>query len=54
MEIKMQGFDVDKFVKHLQANALPPFGQGKCARFVRLALEAGGARIAGQPESAKD
>jgi hypothetical protein len=50
----MQGFDVDKFGKHLQVNALPPFGQGKCARFVRLALEAGGAQIAGHPASAKD
>ncbi len=50
----MPAFDKDKFAKALKDNALPPFGQGKCARFVRLALEAAGGNTAGHPISAKD
>jgi hypothetical protein len=46
-------FDVEKFVRHLRENALPPFGQSKCARYVRLALEAGGANTVGHLTDAK-
>lgn len=47
-------FDKAAFAKHLRDNAGPPFGQGKCATFVRRALEAGGLSTAGHPASAKD
>jgi hypothetical protein len=50
----MPSFDKDKFAKTLNDNALPPFGQGKCARYVRLAIEAAGGNTAGHPISAKD
>lgn len=45
--------DIKKFVKHLRENALPPFGRGRCARHVRLALEAGGANTVGHLVDAK-
>jgi len=35
-------WDVDKAIKHLQDHAGPPYGVGKCATFVREAIEAGG------------
>lgn len=36
--------DIEKFVKHLQANALRDHhGRGKCGEYVRKALQAGGA-----------
>ena len=35
-------WDVDKAIKHLQDHAGPPYGIGKCATFVREAIEAGG------------
>jgi len=38
-------WDVNKAVKHLQTHAGPGFGVGKCATFVREAIEAGGATI---------
>jgi hypothetical protein len=39
----MAAFDVDKFVEHLDQNAdKVGFGQGRCAKFVRQALAAGG------------
>jgi len=46
-------FDVEKFASHLRMHAE---GQslGRCARYVRLALEAGGAITAGHPLRAKD
>jgi hypothetical protein len=47
-------FDKQKFVEHLRANALPGFGAGKCAKYVREALVAGGLNTAGNPLSAKD
>ena len=47
-------FDADRFAETLRANALPPFGQGRCAKHVRLALEAAGVNSAGHPVSAKD
>ncbi len=50
----MAQLDIDRFIVQLQAQALPPFGQGRCARFVRLALEAGGGLTAGHPVHAKD
>jgi hypothetical protein len=49
----MANLDKQKFAAALKANALPPFGQGKCARYVRLALEAAGANTAGHPIDAK-
>jgi hypothetical protein len=38
-------WDIDKAVRHLQAKAGPPYGIGKCATFVREAIEAGGLTI---------
>lgn len=39
------GWDVDKAVTHLQDHAEPPYGVGKCATYVRKAIEAGGAKV---------
>ena len=50
----MAGFDKEKFTTSLRVNALPPFGEGKCARFVREALEAAGADTTAHPVDAKD
>ena len=47
-------FDRSKFVGTLNSTALPPFGQGICAKHVRIALEAAGVNSAGHPVSAKD
>ncbi|MGN3974750.1 hypothetical protein [Tsuneonella sp. SYSU-LHT278] len=47
-------FDKNKFARHLEDNALPGFGAGKCAKYVREALVAGGLNTAGNPLSAKD
>jgi len=38
-------FDQEKFAEHLKANALGGYGQGKCAKYVRRALQAAGAKI---------
>jgi hypothetical protein len=38
-------WDVGKAVQHLQVRAGPPYGVGKCATFVREAIEAGGLAI---------
>ena len=46
--------DIQRFVTHLGTNALPPYGQGVCARYVRQAIEAGGGNTAGHPINAKD
>lgn len=45
-------FDNDKFVNFLRENA-GKFGRGQCAKFVRRALEAGGADTSGHPAEAK-
>jgi hypothetical protein len=37
--------DLEKFTKHLRENALPGFGAGHCAKFVREALQAAGATV---------
>ena len=50
----MAAIDIEKFVQKLRTQALPPFGQGRCARYVRMALEAAGAQTAGHPVHAKD
>ena len=47
-------FDRSRFAAALKNNALPPFGQGRCAKHVRLALEAAGMNTTGHPVSAKD
>lgn len=47
-------FDKAKFGKYLRENALPPYGSGKCATYVRKALEHSGLPTAGHPVSAKD
>ena len=47
-------FDTEAFATALRKNALPPFGAGKCARFVRLAIEAAGMKTDPHPGSAKD
>ena len=46
--------DVSKFATHLRACAVSGFGKGMCARYVRQALESGGADTSGHPVSAKD
>lgn len=38
-------WDLDKAIKHLRAKAVPKYGVGKCATFVREAIEAGGLTI---------
>jgi len=45
--------DTEKFVVHLRKNA-NKHSQGKCAKYVRLALQAGGGRVQNQPAHAKD
>jgi len=35
----------EKAIEHLRANAVPPYGVGKCATYVREAIEAGGLQI---------
>lgn len=45
-------FDTNKFATHLSANA-GKHSQASCAKFVRRALEAGGADTKGHPVSAK-
>lgn len=47
-------FDKAKFAKHLQDNAVPGFGIGKCATYVRQAMVAAGLNTVGNPLSAKD
>lgn len=47
------GIDIEKFAVHLRTNARG-HSQGKCARWVRQALEAAGARTTGSPVYAKD
>jgi len=45
--------DVDKLSLALRSNA-KPHSIGRCAHYVRLALEAGGAKTSGHPTHAKD
>ena len=47
-------FNKNTFVTKLNEIKLPPFGQGICAKHVRIALEAAGVNSAGHPVSAKD
>lgn len=47
-------FNVNKFATHLRHCAVCGFGKGQCARFVRLALEDGGADTTGHPVNARD
>lgn len=47
-------FDKAKFGQHLRDNALPPFGKGHCAEFVRKAMEAAGMNTGGRPLFAKN
>ena len=42
------------FTQHLRSHALTGFGQGKCAKHVREALQAGGAQISQYAASGKD
>lgn len=46
-------FDKDKFATYLRKNA-HPHSQRRCARAVRQALEAAGARTRGHPVDARD
>jgi len=51
------GFDIDKAVNYLNDNAYPKYDKatcGKCAKAVRLSLEAGGINTSNHPISAKD
>lgn len=47
------GIDVEAAVAKIEAIALPNY-QGRCARHVRIALEAGGADLSTRPTYAKD
>jgi hypothetical protein len=47
-------FDKTKAVKFADDNALPVFGKGHCAKYVREALEAGGLNTSGHPVYAKN
>ena len=38
-------WDVDAAIKRLQEHAGPPYGVGKCAAYVREAIEAGGVHV---------
>ncbi|RLT01649.1 MAG: hypothetical protein DWI21_18365 [Planctomycetota bacterium] len=50
-----QGWDIEKAIQHLRTKAGPPYGVGKCATFVREAIEAGGLAISRSGSgSAKD
>lgn len=50
----MATFDKQAFAAALAHNALPPFGQGLCATYVRRAIEAAGLDTTGHPRFAKD
>jgi hypothetical protein len=54
MGFDMPVFDKTKFGATLTAKALPPFGIGKCATYVREAMEAAGLNTTGHPGLAKD
>jgi hypothetical protein len=47
-------FDKAQFAKTLKKRALPPFGNGQCAKYVRIALETAGMATGANPRSAKD
>lgn len=48
--------NIDDAVSHLDKNFLPPYGKGRCAEYVRKAIEAGGVKLDPntRPFSAKD
>lgn len=46
--------NLNQFAQHLRSQALPGFGQGKCAKYVRQALQAAGAQIQQFAASGKD
>ena len=46
--------DLHRFLQDLEARALPPSGQGACARHLREALDAAGIDTRGHPMSPKD
>jgi len=51
----MAGFDKQRFVTFLRANVSPQqFGEGRCAKFVRLVLADAGLVPKSHPVSAKD
>ncbi len=50
-----QGWNVELAIQHLRSKAGPPYGVGRCATFVREAIEAGGLTISRSGSgSAKD
>lgn len=51
--LEPRGFDVVEAVNHLNANALPR-SIGRCATYVRLALQAGGLDVRNNPVAARD
>ena len=55
--IKGKGWDVQRACEWLQSNAYPRYTKGvcgHCAKYVRMAIEAGGISTAGRPVNAKD
>jgi hypothetical protein len=47
-------FDKARFAATLKTRALPPYGSGQCAKYVRIALEAAGMATGPNPRLAKD
>jgi len=50
----MPRFERERFVKALREDALAPFGQGVCAKHVRMALEAAGLDMSRRPVHARE
>ena len=51
---KGNAFDIDKAIDYLKKNSVPPYGEGKCAKHVRLGILAGGIDITPNPVPAKE
>ena len=47
-------FNIDKAIDYLNDNAVPPYGEGRCATHVRKGILAGGIDITPHPVPAKD
>jgi len=51
---KANTFDIDKAIDYLNENAVPPYGERRCATHVRKGIFAGGIDITPHPVPAKD
>jgi hypothetical protein len=52
--VKANTFDIDKAIDYLNENAVPPYGERKCATHVRKGIFAGGIDITPHPVPGKD